>query len=267
MVFKKTFIYLFFIISFCLLHNVLKAQELYVLTEPASTMPARSLIIKQAYSNMSGQQAVNNFYTQLQWGLNKKWMAHVGTNYSSWDFYTQYRFFSKDALYQHLRMAIYFKSIQSSKNAISTNAILLDGEESVMQTGIIITKLKHKWASSFSIGPMLKREALAQNGAAGVQYSFSNGFLMYPKTYSSYSQTNVNFYIECIGQRLFSSNAHYLDIAPALQFIFNSQAKLNLSYRLPIVNQTNRLTYNTANISWDYLFFNALPKRKVSKNK
>ena len=262
---KQNVVYLF-ILVFCLISTNLKAQELYVSSEPASTMPARSIIIKQAYSNMSGEETVHNFNSQLQLSLTKKWMVHFGTNFTSWDFYTQYRMFSKDAMYEHLRMAMFFKSINSSKTAIYTNAILLDGQESVIHSGIIITKLKHKWAGSLSVGPIIKKESLAENGAAGMQYIFSNGLLLYPKTYTSYGQTNVNLYLEFIGQRLFSGKAEYLDMAPALQFIFNSQSKLNLSYRLPLVNQTNRPTYNSAAISWGYLFFNALPKRKTVKN-
>lgn len=265
--YHKFIVCIFCMLGLCFSTIIVKAQELYVSAEPASTMPSRSIIFKQGYSYMKGENgsvenSVNNFNTQLEFSLNKKWMAHIGTNYTSWNFYTQYRFFSKDAIHEHLRMAMYFKSIQSSKNAIATNAILLEGEESVIQGGFIITQLKHKWASSLSVGPVLKRESLASNGAGGLQYSFSNGVLLYPKSYTSYGQTNVNLYLEFIGQSLFSGKAHYFDVAPAIQFIFNSQAKLNLSYRLPLVNQTNRATYNTASISWDYLFFNAIPKRK-----
>ena len=85
---------------------------------------------------------------------------------------------------------------------------------------------------------------------------------MYPKQYTSYGQTNVNLYLELIGQTLFSDKAHYLDVAPAIQFIFNSQSKLNLFYRWPLINESNRLTTRSVGISWDYLFFNAIPKRK-----
>jgi len=244
-----------------------KAQELYVNSEPASIMPARSVLIKQSYASMTGKESSNNFNTQLEFSWSKKWMSHLGTNFKSWEWYTQYRFYSKDAVYEHLRMALFFRAINASTNAIPTNSILLDGQESVLHGGLIITQLKHKWASSLTLGSLLKQDALASNGNAGFQYSFSNGFLMYPKVYTTYGQTNVNLYLELIGQSLLSGKANYLDIAPAVQFIFNSQAKLNLSYRLPLVNQTNRATYNSASISLDYLFFNAIPKhRKKSKS-
>ena len=239
-----------------------KAQELYVNSEPASIIPARSVLIKKSYTAMTGKESSNNFNTQLEFSLSKKWMSHLGTNFKSWEWYTQYRFYSKDAVYEHLRMALFFRSINASSNAIPTNSILLDGQESVLHGGLIITQLKHKWASSMTIGALVKQEALASNGKGGVQYSFSNGLLMYPKQYTSYGQTNVNLYLELIGQILFSDKAHYLDVAPAIQFIFNSQSKLNLFYRWPLINESNRLTTRSVGISWDYLFFNAIPKRK-----
>ena len=259
---NKSRLHILAFVLFILSSMHVKAQELYVSSEPASIMPARSFLIQQGYSKMTGKEHLDNINTKIEFSFSKKWMAHLGTNYKSWEWYTQYRFYSKDALYEHLRMAFFLKSINSAETAIYTNAILLDGQESVFHSGIIVTKLKHKWAGSLSVGPIIKRESLAENGAVGMQYSFSNGILLYPKMYRSYGQTNVNLYLEFIGQRLFSGKANYLDVAPAIQFIFNSQAKVNLSYRFPLVNNTNRTTYNLAAISLDYLFFNAFPKLK-----
>jgi hypothetical protein len=89
--------------------------------------------------------------------------------------------------------------------------------------------------------------------------------LIYPKKYTSYGQTNVNLYVELVGQKLLSGKGQYLDAAPAIQFIFNSQAKLNLGYRFPLLEKTNRMTNNSLYLSVDYLFFNALPKVKNRK--
>jgi hypothetical protein len=259
---KKLSLYILYIGATFFVSLDSKAQELYVNSEPASIMPARSVLIKQSYTAMTGKESSNNFNTQLEFSLSKKWMSHLGTNSKSWEWYTQYRFYSKDAVYEHLRMALFFRSINSSSNAITTNSILLEGQESVLHGGLIITQLKHKWASSLTIGALVKQEALASNGKGGVQYSFSNGLLVYPKQYTSYGQTNVNLYLELIGQTLFSDKAHYVDMAPAIQFIFNSQSKLNLFYRWPLINESNRLTTRSVGISWDYLFFNAIPKHR-----
>ena len=94
----------------------------------------------------------------------------------------------------------------------------------------------------------------------GIQYSWSNGWLLYPKNYNSYGQTNLNFYVELIGQQLINDKAHFLDIAPSIQLIFNSQSKLNLGYRWALIDNTNRMNDRSLYLSFDYLFFNALPK-------
>ncbi len=241
------------------------AQELYVFSDPASTKPARSIGIKHSFQKMGGNTNRNNQYTQMQFGLSKKVSLYLGTNYGGNDAYVQYRFFTKDAMYAHTRLAFYAKSIQTNRQAIHTSAVLLDGEESVNGVGLIATQLKHKWASSLSLGYVQKEKWSQHYGRDAFQYSFSNGLLVYPKRYSSYGQTNVNLYLELLGQKLLSGRGQYLDAAPAIQMIFNSQAKLNLGYRFALLEKTNRMTNNSLYISLDYLFFNALPKLKQQK--
>ncbi len=241
------------------------AQELYVFTEPASTKPSGVLGIKHSFQKMGGNSNRDNQYTQVQFGLNKKLSMYLGSNYAGGDAYAQYRFYTKDAMYAHTRMAIYAKAIQSNLQAIHTNAVMLDGEESVQGVGLIVTKLKHKWASSLSMGYLQKQDWSRHYGRGAFQYSFSNGLLVYPKRYASYGQTNVNLYMELIGQKLVSGRGQYLDAAPSIQLIFNSQAKLNLGYRFALLEKTNRMTNNSLYLSLDYLFFNALPRVKHLK--
>jgi hypothetical protein len=247
----------------CFIYLPLFAQELYVFSDPASTKPSRALVLKQGFQKMDGMNSRNNTYTQLQMGINKLLLVHLGTNYNGWDSYIQYRLATKDALYEHTRLAIYAKSIQTKNKAIHTSAVLLDGEESVLGAGLILTQLKHKWASSLSLGYVQKTDWSSHYGKNAFQYSFSNGLLVYPKRYTSYGQTNVNLYLELLGQKLFSGNGQYLDAAPAIQFVFNSQAKLNLGYRFALLDKTNRMTNSQLYLSADYMFFNALPKRKT----
>ena len=241
------------------------AQELYVFTEPASTKPARAIGLKQSFQKMGGNGSRNNQHTQIQFGLSKKLSLYLGTNYAGTDAYAQYRFYTKDAMYTHTRLAFYAKAIQTNKTAVHTNAVLLDGEESVLGSGFIVTQLKHKWASSLSLGYVQKQDWNQHYGKNAFQYSFSNGLLVYPKRYSSYGQTNVNLYLELLGQKLLSGKGQYLDAAPSIQLIFNSQAKVNLGYRFALLDKTNRMTNNSLYLSVDYLFFNALPKAKKRK--
>ena len=252
------------LIAICFSLSLL-AQELYVFSDPASTKPARSIILKQSFQKMGGNSSRNNHYSQIQMGISKKLSLYLGTNYAGTDAYVQYRFYTKDAMYKHTRLALYARSAWTDQKAIHTRAVLLDGEESVRGTGIILTQLRHKWASSLSMGYIQKQNWTSHYGQSAFQYSFSNGLLVYPKSYSSYGQTNVNLYLELLGQKLFSGRGQYLDAAPAIQFIFNSQAKLNLGYRFALLEKTNRMTNNSLYLSLDYLFFNALPKLKKPK--
>jgi hypothetical protein len=238
----------------------LKAQELYVFSEPASTMPARSVIVKESYTQMANMGA-QNFNTQVEFSLAKKWMVHVGTNFKAADFYSQYRFYSNDAMYKHTRLAWYFRGILSPDIA-NQKAFLYDGQQSLLGSGIILTRLQHKWASSLTMGVTHRKDGFAGVGQEAFQYSFSNGWLLYPKKYETYDQTNFNFYIEILGQKLLHNNGYYLDIAPAFQFIFNSQSKLNLGYRFALDDPMKRPVNKGVYISYDYLFFNALPKLK-----
>lgn len=248
----------------------LDAQELYVYSEPASVMPARSLIIKQSFLQMGGSEFLKNYYTkqnfntQLEFSIQKKWMAHIGTNYKSVDFYTQYRFYSSDALHEHARFAGYLKAVASGNNP-AEQAILLDGQQKLIGAGIIATKLKHKWASSVTLGWLYRYTGNTNYSKNAFQYSWSNGLLLYPVTYKNYKQTNINFYVEMLGQQSIQNKAHFLDIAPAVQFIFNSQAKLNFGYRLPVLDNMQRNASRSYYMSLDYLFFNALPRFKSAK--
>jgi hypothetical protein len=119
------------------------AQELYVFTEPASTKPAGALGIKHSFQKMGGNSNRDNQYTQVQFGLSKKLSMYLGTNYAGGDAYAQYRVYTKDAMYAHTRLAIYAKAIQSNRQAIHTNAVMLDGEESVQGAGLILTGQVH----------------------------------------------------------------------------------------------------------------------------
>jgi hypothetical protein len=51
-------------------------------------------------------------------------------------------------------------------------------------------------------------------------------------------------------------------MAPALQFIFNSNAKLNVGYRFQLAGNMNRMANNSWLVSFERTFLNALKQRK-----
>jgi len=80
------------IIAICFFTNNVSAQELYVMSEPASIMPNRSIIIKQSYQQMGGNIKSTFYNTQLEFSFKKNWMMHLGTNYTASEIYLQHRF-------------------------------------------------------------------------------------------------------------------------------------------------------------------------------
>lgn len=250
---------------FCIfLSKTSSAQELYVMSEPASTMPARSIILKQSYQQMGGNMKSTFYNTQLEFSWKKKWMMHLGTNYTASDIYLQHRFYSQDDIHSHTRLAFFARAINAPYNP-TTNAIMMEGQQKLWNAGFIATRLQHKWASSITAGWLHRYTGITNYGKNGIQYSWSNGWLLYPKNYSNYKQTNINFYLELLGQQVFNDKVSFLDIAPSMQLIFNSQAKVNLGYRWALMDNTNRMSKESVYLSFDYLFFNALPKRKNHK--
>jgi hypothetical protein len=93
-------------------------------------------------------------------------------------------------------------------------------------------------------------------------YSASAGFLLLPFEYTSYDQLNVNLYTELLGQQILDKKLFYVDLAPAVQFIFNSNAKLNAGYRFQLNSNMHRMAKKQWLVSFEYVFLNALRKKK-----
>jgi hypothetical protein len=89
----------------------------------------------------------------------------------------------------------------------------------------------------------------------------SGGYLVLPFQYTDYKQTNLNVYTELLAQQSLDRKAYFLDMAPAIQLIFNSNAKLNLGYRFQLKSDMQRMSKNSWLISFERTFLNALKKK------
>src|ERR1700755_1834415 len=102
-----------FTLSLLACFKLLRAQELYVNTEPASNMATRSLGIRlenQGYQN-SGLKNRTTF--ELMYGANKNLMLHTafyvsdfnqpGQHFEGGSAYAKYRFLSIDSVQRHFR--------------------------------------------------------------------------------------------------------------------------------------------------------------------
>jgi hypothetical protein len=79
---------------------------------------------------------------------------------------------------------------------------------------------------------------------------------MLPKSYSTYSQTNLNVMVELLGQRLNGNGKSYLDIAPSVQLIINSQARIDIGYRKELYSTMQRMAPNGVILKLEYTLFN-----------
>jgi hypothetical protein len=261
---------------------VLTAQELYVFSEPASNVPAKSVSVK--YSGKFLKSSHNDRIEQrhmpeVMLGLSKEWMLRASTTmsdmYSSnlrWEsakLYTKYRFLSNDDVHRHFRMAA-FAEASYSRNEMMYDELSLDGDQSGIQGGVILTQLWDKLAVSTTLGylqviqsqPPLHHVGMEKFPEQAFNYSLSAGYLLLPRHYTSYKQTNVNLYAELLGQQTLDNKKFYVDFAPAIQFIFNSTAKLNAGYRIQLNSDMNRMAQNRLQLSFEYVFLNALKKKR-----
>ena len=254
-----------------------QAQELFVYTEPASNMPAKSLGIRATNMLMHEKQTSKYEYhlvPEVMWGVNKRLMLHANTFMSNvgrsfkaegGSFYAKYRFLSTDAVHSHFRMAAYGK-YSFNNSEIHQQEIDLFGHNSGIQAGLVATQLLHKGALSANLSYLqsmdngsVNKFPDAQSNKA-VSCSLSVGKLMLPKEYVDFNQTNLNFMVEVLGQTLGKDNGSYLDIAPSIQLIFKSQARIDIGYRQQLMSSMYRTSPNGFLLRFEYLIFNAFKK-------
>ena len=265
-----------------MMSHALTAQELYVFSEPASNVPAKSVSVK--YSGKFLKSSHNDRIEQrhmpeVMLGLSKEWMLRASTTMSDmysnnlrWEsakLYTKYRFLSNDDVHKHFRMAA-FAEASYSRNDMMYDELSLDGDQSGIQGGVILTQLWDKLAVSTTLGylqviqsqPPLHHVGMEKFPEQAFNYSLSAGYLLLPRHYTSYKQTNVNLYAELLGQQTLDNKKFYVDFAPAIQFIFNSTAKLNAGYRIQLNSDMNRMAQHRLQLSFEYVFLNALKKKR-----
>jgi hypothetical protein len=263
--------FLFGVLLFAM--NVVEAQELYVFSEPASNMPAHSVSTKLTTRFANAEKIKQRYIPELMFGINKNVMLHASATFSDiytdnlrWEsvkLYGKYRFFSNDEVHSHFRMAA-FADVAYTRNKVLYDELNLDGDHSGVQAGLIATKLVNRLAIS---GTAAYIKAFNQPfsihhgnmfGLQALNYSLSAGYLLLPKQYTSYNQTNVNLYVEVLGMQGLEKGDYMLDVAPALQFIFNSNSKLNLGARFQAGGNMMRIANNNYFISVERTFLNAL---------
>jgi len=205
------------------------------------------------------------------------------------DLYAKFRVLSFDGIKTHLRVALYGEWSNVSVAHDEAEPNLMDDTKGY-GSGLIVTYLKNHFAISLTSGFIIPGAYLGTSFSPYGQaipttleygkaftYNLSMGYLLYPKHYSSYKQVNVNLYTEFTGKTYGSAAVYqlgaeipiqtpllqagnYVDVHPGIQFIFNSNLRLDLSVGLPFIQQSYTHFYPFTYIAVQRYFYN--PKKQ-----
>jgi hypothetical protein len=264
------------------LHQCL-AQELFVISEPASNMPAKAISLRLTDKFMNGHRhsvsgdnkyiLMHRFVPEVAIGLDKKVNVRISAflaNYyqaalklEGFNMYVKYRFFSKDDLHRHFRMAA-FSRLSVIDHDVYFREINLEGDNSGLNNGIVATQLLHKLALSATFGHVYTTDNIGFKrpdfvAPHSLNYTLSAGYLLLPFHYKNYNQPNLNLYVEMNGRNnLYEYKTNIYDVFPALQLILKSYIRIDLGYRYQIKSNAARNAYTGFLIRFEYNFFNAL---------
>ena len=261
-----------FILFINCIHQKIDAQELFVFTEPASNMAAKSVGVRLMNSFMNETKGGINYHLmpEIMLGVNSKVMLHaqgfisnrnnslVGEGAS---LYAKYKFINIDNVHSHFRMASYGR-YSFNNSDIHQDEIETMGHNSGYELGLVATQLINKLAISSSVSFERAIDNTTNNKFPNTQsnkainYTLSFGKLILPKEYVSYKQVNMNFMLEFLGQSLQGNGKSFLDIAPSVQFIVNSQARFDLGYRQQLYSNMLRTAPSGFVLKFEYTFFN-----------
>jgi len=312
-----------FIFLFLLSGLKAAAQELFPLSEPASSMPKNTLGVRLFSETFKEINKVRNMsYLRLMYGVTPHlsvYLSAIASNHHGNDFpqefpfhntperganypyklngghlYAKYRFLSLDGEHSHFRMAAYAEGTLVKTTHHETEPDIEYGDNTGVGAGFITTYLKNKFAVSATVGGILPFKNYGNspdpiNGLPDVPvsieygkaltYSLSFGYLLWPRTYSSYNETNINLYFELHGKaygtarvNLFvgEENEYYLlpgryppalignyfvDMSPGVQFIIRSNLRIDCSMTFHMMGQTWARLYPVYNIGIQRYFY------------
>ena len=217
------------------------------------------------------------------------------------DFYAKYRFLTIDRQNSHFRAAIYGEYSILKVAHDEAEPTLLD-DNSGWGAGLIATYLKNHFAVSFTGGiivpfkysgdipdqistlPSVPATVIYGNA---YNYSLSFGYLLFPKSYHNYNQTNWNVYLEFIGKdysalQMDVSNIYYkgpqypvtipqankalqgnqyVEIYPGIQSIIRSSLRVEFALGFPAISRSYVHFYPVYNVGIQR-YFNFHNRRK-----
>lgn len=208
--------------------------------------------------------------------------------------YAKYRLLTIDKKNEHLRMALYADGtyVETSHHESEPNLVM--GDTKGVGGGLITTYLYKKLAASLTLGyihplphtgvtPDFYDQSIEYNVKTtygqSVLYALSVGYLLYPKKYTSYQQTNINVYLELHGKAFSDATltmmhntpleyildrarypealraGSFLDISPGVQAIINSNLRIDFSTTLPFLGKSWARFYPVYTLGIQYYFY------------
>ena len=244
----------------------LHAQELFVFTEPASNMATRSIGLR--LDNTFYNNGAYRLAPEIMWGVSRRWMIHAAGYASNMDrpafkpegasLYAKYRLYASDEVHRHFRVALFGKVAETGARPEYKDEIDLSGTNSGFQAGAVATQLLHKLALSGSAAYTQRWDG-GPTSRTSLNYTASAGLLLLPRHYKGYRQTNLNVLCEFLGATALDKRAAYADLAPAVQLIFHSIARLDVGYRTQLTGTMERWATGGLFIRLEYNFLNAAP--------
>ena len=182
--------------------------------------------------------------------------------------YAKYRFISIDSKNSHFRIAAYGEWSNVKVAHDETEPSLMDDTKGY-GGGLIFTYLKNHLAVSLTSGVIIpgsfqgsSPDSVGPNVPTRVQYgkawqnNLSFGYLLYPRQYKNYKQTNISLYAEFISKAFEQAKVtqygfintpintplleagYYLELHPGIQGIFNSNLRVDVSVGFPVINRS-----------------------------
>jgi len=246
--------------------NIALSQELYINTEPASLIPKGSKVIRLTNSNifLDGVNSLGSILgnaklliPSVSYGISKRLMISASIQFSNnpgtddypnfsftgFKIYSKQRILSSDRKKFHTRLSSFIKYAYH-ENKFMENNLDLEIQNSGMEFGLVGTQLINKLAISVTSG-FTRIYNIDDKRAVGesinlnlFKNALSLGYLVLPRKYKSYKQTNFNIYLEYITNTILNNN--FPDrynkfssiIAPGIQSILLSRSRIDFSYKI-----------------------------------
>lgn len=262
---------IFFILFFLTYSFKITAQELYINSEPASLIPKGTKVVRLTNSNifLDGYNimgSIGNAFIvtpSLSYGLSKKIMLSGSIQFANkpyeqdmmpnfglngFKLYSKQRILTTDKQKYHTRLSSFLK-YSYHENKFMKDNLDLELQDTGLELGIIGTQLINKLAISittaitrisnidekFTQGSTVKWQTTNLNT---FKNSISAGYLLFPRKYNSYKQTNFNLYVEYLTNTILNKefpvryNKFSSTFAPGIQFIILSRSRLDFSYKI-----------------------------------